>query len=94
MRQLRENMPAQTLRRIPQGTDGHEKDWIRACKEGGEAPSSNFDYAGPLTEMVVMGNLAIRTGRPLEWDGENMKVTNFEEANKYVHYEYRQGWTL
>ncbi len=94
MSELRNNMPEKTLRRIPLGMDGHEKDWIRACKEGGEAPSSNFDYAGPLTEMVVMGNLAIRSGRPLEWDGENMKVINFEDANQYVHYDYRQGWTL
>ncbi|GAG03763.1 unnamed protein product, partial [marine sediment metagenome] len=71
----------------------HHKDWVEACK--GAAPaSSNFDYAGPLTETVLLGNLAVRTGRKLLWDGPNMKVTNYPEANQYVHRQYRQGWTL
>jgi predicted dehydrogenase len=72
---------------------GHHKDWIEACKGAGPA-SSNFDHAGPLTETVLLGNLAIRTGRKLLWDGPNMKVTNYPEANQYVRREYRQGWTL
>jgi predicted dehydrogenase len=86
--------PEKSIKRIPGGEGGHEMDWVRACKEGGDAPSSNFDYAGPLTETVVMGNLAIRAQKRLTWDGENMKVLNIPEANQYVHYEYRQGWTL
>ena len=82
--------PKKTIARI----DGnHEQDWARACK-GGKPACSNFDYSGPLTETVVMGNLAIRSGQKLDWDGVNMKVTNAPEANKFVHYEYRQGWTL
>jgi len=86
--------PEKTLPRIPMGSDGHEKDWARACK-GGEPACSNFDYSGPLTEMVVMGNLAIRfPSQKLEWDGKNMKVTNLPEANEYVHRQYRYGWTL
>ena len=85
--------PPKTIARIPEGTSGHEKDWIQACK-GGEPASSNFDYAGPLTETVLLGNLAIRTGGKLNWDGLNMKVTNVPEANEYVHRHYRQGWTL
>jgi len=86
--------PEKTLPRIDGGVEGHEKDWARACK-GGKPASSNFDYSGPLTETVVMGNLAIHyPGRKLEWDGQNMKVTNFPEANEYVRRRYRDGWTL
>jgi predicted dehydrogenase len=88
--------PAQTLPRIPKGDQGHEQDWVRACKDGKPA-CSNFDYAGPLTEMVVMGNLAIRpenVGKKLLWDGEKMRVTNDEKANDYVQTHYREGWTL
>ena len=85
--------PPKTLKRI---TTGHEGNWIEACKTGGQA-TSNFDYAGPFTEMVVMGNLAIRpenVGKKLEWDGENMRVTNDEKANDYVQMHYRKGWSL
>jgi len=86
--------PAPSIERIPEGISGHEQDWVRACK-GGEPASSNFDYSGPLTEMVVMGNLAVRfPGRRLLWDGPNMKVTNDEEANAYVNPPYREGWSL
>ena len=68
--------PAKTLdARFPSGEDGHEQDWIRACK-GGKPASSNFDYSGPLSEMVLMGNLAVRfPNRKLLWDGAAMKVT-------------------
>jgi len=85
--------PAQTLKRV---TTGHEGNWIEACKTGGQA-TSNFDYAGPLTEMVTMGNLAIRrenVGKKLEWDGANMRVTNDDKANDYVQMHYREGWSL
>lgn len=84
----------QTLARVPGGMDGHEKDWIRACKDGKPA-STGFDYAGPLTEMVVMGNLAVRCpNRLLLWDGEQMKVTNDPTADGYLRRQYRAGWTL
>jgi len=83
--------PPKTLPRIE---GSHEQDWARACK-GGEPACSNFEYSGPLTESVVMGNLAIRyPQRKLEWDGANMRVTNFPEANDYVHTHYRAGWSL
>jgi len=86
--------PAQTIDRIPDGMEGHEKDWVRACK-GGKPASSNFDYSGPLSEMVLMGNLAVRfPNRRLLWDGPNMQVTNDAGANGYVRRQYRQGWTL
>jgi hypothetical protein len=83
--------PAKTLARVA-GT--HEQNWIDACK-GGAAAVSNFDYSGPLTEMVVMGNLAILfPGQKLEWDGEKMMVTNYPPANDHVMARYREGWSL
>jgi len=72
---------------------GHYEEWIEACK-GGKPAGCNFDIGGPLTEMTLLGNIAIRTGKKLNWDGENMKITNVPEANDYLHYEYRRGWTL
>ncbi len=75
--------PEATLRRIENAfKGGHEMDWIRACKENPEnreQTSSNFIYSGPFNEVVVMGNLAVRLQdlkRKLQWDGENMKITN------------------
>jgi len=81
--------PAETIPR----SIGHYKEWIEACK-GGKAACSNFDYAGPLTETVLLGNLAIRAGKKLYWDRLNMKVTNMPEANEYISRQYRQGWSL
>jgi predicted dehydrogenase len=73
---------------------GHHKEWLDACK-GGPAPRSNFDFAGPLTEAVLLGSVCIRHGgAKLLWDPEQFKFTNDPEANKLLHYEYRQGWTL
>ena len=86
--------PPKTLARVPGGLQGHEKDWLRACKDGQPA-SSSFDYSGPLSEMVLMGNLAVRfPDRKLDWDGIKMAVTNDAEANAYVQRQYREGWTL
>ena len=86
--------PEKTIPRIPEGRDGHEQDWVKACK-GGTPASSNFDYSGPLSEMVLMGNLAVRFPyQRLLWDGENMQVTNNVAANDYVKRVYREGWTL
>lgn len=86
--------PDKTLARVPGGEQGHEKDWIRSCKDGKPA-SSNFDHSGPLSEMVLMGNLAVRfPNRRILWDGEKMAVTNDADANAYVRRNYRQGWTL
>jgi predicted dehydrogenase len=86
--------------KLPPGVDGRQVDqqmkaeWIEAIK-GGPPAYSNFDYAGLLTETVLLGNLAIRlTGEKLEWDGPGLKFTNSARANQYLHYEYRKGWTL
>ena len=91
--------PEPSLPRIkPQGKSRlslsyHHREWIDACK-GGPVPLSNFDYAGPLTETVLLGVIAIRTGIKLHWDGQNMKVTNLPAANAYIQTPYRQGWSL
>jgi predicted dehydrogenase len=79
---------------------GHYVEWITACK-GGKPAGSNFDYAGPLTESVLLGNVALRvqlrddlTLAKLMWDSGQLKFTNLEEANKYVRRDYRPGWVL
>ena len=83
-----------TIERIPDGQNGHEKDWVRACK-GGKPACSNFEYSGPLSEMVLLGNLAVRfPDQRLLWDGPNMKVTNDDDADAYIRRKYRAGWTL
>ncbi len=74
-------------------SEGHHAEWIAACKGGAPAVSS-FDYAGPLTEMILLGCVALKMDRKLEWDGENMVVTNEPEANQYITREYREGWDL
>lgn len=85
------NKPEPTLERVKVS---HEMDWVNAIKEGRQ-PSSNFDNAGPFSEMVLMGNLALSApGKKLLWDGDNMKVTNFPELNKYVNPPAREGWEL
>jgi len=79
-----------TMKRSP----GHYEEWLLACK-GGPKPVSSFDYAGPLTEILLLGVLALRApGRRLEWDSANMKVTNAPELNPFVHIAYRKGWSL
>jgi predicted dehydrogenase len=81
--------PEHTIPKSP----GHYAEWIEACK-GGKPAGSNFDYAGPFTEIVLLGNLALRVGKPLEWDPVKMKVTNIPEANEFVTKKYRAGWSV
>ena len=94
---------------------GHQRKWIDACKAGfgseeHMALTSSFDYAGPMTETVLMGNLAIRSymlrreneqgkmeffaRKKLLWDGENTRITSLEEANQFVGRTYREGWKV
>ncbi|MHC4502449.1 MAG: Gfo/Idh/MocA family oxidoreductase [Planctomycetota bacterium] len=68
---------------------GHYQEWIRACKGGKPAGSNFVDHSGPLTEMVVLGNLAVRSAKRVEWDAKKMVSTNVPEANKYVRHPYR-----
>jgi predicted dehydrogenase len=78
---------------LPRST-GHHKEWLAACR-GGPAPRSNFSFAGPLTEAVLLGSVCVRNGGDqLDWDSENLKITNDPDANQFLHYEYRKGWTL
>jgi len=72
---------------------GHHREWIAACKTGSPT-TCNFDYSGAVTETVLLGNVAYRVGRTLEWDADNMKFPNCPEADKYLQREYRTGWTL
>ncbi|MEI6782120.1 MAG: Gfo/Idh/MocA family oxidoreductase [Verrucomicrobiota bacterium] len=82
--------PPQTLPR----SIGHYTEWVQACKTGSPT-RSNFGFSGPLTEAVLLGSVCIRNGgEKLVWDAENLKITNDPDANKYLHYEYRKGWSL
>ena len=83
------------LPRNGKGDQGMKDEWVRAIKEGKpEIAMSNFDYAGMLTEAILLGNVAMRSGKKLEWDGPSMRFTNQPEANQFLHKEYRKGWTL
>ncbi|HZL35145.1 MAG TPA: Gfo/Idh/MocA family oxidoreductase [Tepidisphaeraceae bacterium] len=74
---------------------GHHKEWVMAClKNDPSATTCRFDYSGPLTEAVLLGNVAFRTGKTLAWDARNLKIPNAPEAEQYLHYEYRKGWEL
>jgi predicted dehydrogenase len=86
-------------RTIPRVAD-HHQEWIAACK-GGKPSGSDFAFAGPLAEAVLLGNVALRvqlrtllTRYKLLWDPQNLRLTNLEEANKFIRREYRQGWSL
>ncbi len=79
---------------------GHRQEWIMACK-GGEPAGSNFDWAGPLTETVLLGNIALRpelreklSYQALVFDFDKLSFSGMPEADQYVHYQYRQGWRL
>jgi predicted dehydrogenase len=81
--------PAET---IPNSI-GHHKEFFEACKTGGPT-TCNFDYSGALTEAVLLGTVAYRVGKKLEWDAASLKATNCPEADKYLRPRYREGWTL
>ncbi len=76
---------------IPRVKD-HKIEWLESIRTGKPASSSFTDYSGHLAEVVLLGNLAVRTGRKIEWDGENLKARNCPEADRYIRREYRKGW--
>jgi predicted dehydrogenase len=82
---------------LPRVGGHHHQEWLRACK-GGPAAMSNFpDYASLLTEIALLGNVAIRAGEHggrIVWDSERLRVTNNEAANRFIRREYRRGWTI
>jgi predicted dehydrogenase len=86
--------PADSLPRLADGGDhGHMQEFIAACK-GGPPAMSNFDYAANMTEAILLGNVATRVGKKLEWDAEKLEATNAPEAAQYVRRQYRSGWEL
>lgn len=73
---------------------GHHQEWLQAIRTGGPT-TCNFDYSGALSEAVLLGTVAYRSGEAIEWDAENLKVTNNNSlAQNLIHKEYRKGWTL
>ncbi len=81
--------PPQT---IPKSV-GQHIEWLQAIKTGGTT-TCNFDYAGALTEAVLLGTVAYKSGERLEWDADNLKVKNSEQAQQLIHKEYRKDWVL
>lgn len=82
-----------TKQMIPR-SPGHYVEWIDEIKGSKQRAMANFDYAGPLNEAVLLGNVAIRAGQKLEWDPKNMKVTNVPSANQFLRAKYRSGWEI
>lgn len=84
---------AKTPQEIPR-SPGHHEEWIKACKTGGQC-GSNFNYGGPLTEIALLGDIAIRfAGQKLQWNSAAMRFTNVAEANAFVKPPNRKGWKL
>ncbi|MBI4622180.1 MAG: gfo/Idh/MocA family oxidoreductase, partial [Verrucomicrobia bacterium] len=81
--------PAPTLKR----SNGHHRDWLDACK-GGEPASSNFAYGARLTEITLLGVLALRMRRRIEWDADNMRAEGLPEADAIIRGSYRAGWEI
>jgi len=89
-RQKAYGRPPKTLPRSP----GHYKEWVNACLGGPAAGADFVAHAGLLSEVCLLGNVAVRAQKKLLWDGANLKITNDEAANRLLQREYRQGWAL
>ena len=88
---LKEKRPQQT---IPRPRGGIYQDWAQSAKAGKKS-CADFSFSGHLTEICLLGNVAKwHDGKELQWDGENMKFTNFPEADKMVKRQYRKGWEM
>jgi len=72
---------------------GHHKEWIRACKTGGKT-TCNFDYSGPLSEPALLGNVAYRLGKRLEWNAKELRAVNAPDAEPLIQHHYRPGWAI
>jgi len=87
--------PEPTLPRNGKGDNGQKEEWVAAIKANKPSMAlSNFDYSGMLTETILLGNVAIKAGKKLEFDGEKLVFTNAPECNKLLRREYRKGWGL
>jgi predicted dehydrogenase len=90
-----EKVKVKVKRERPNHDQMHKTEWVRAIREGDPSIAwSNFDYASRLTETMLLGNVAVRVGKPIEYDGATGRVTNCPEAAKYLQPEYRKGWEL
>jgi predicted dehydrogenase len=72
---------------------GHHKEWIEACKTGGPT-TCNFDYSGALTEAALLGNVAYRAGKKIEWDPVKLRAINCPAADEFLQHRYRRGWSI
>ena len=88
-RHLAYRAPAATIPR----SKGHHRDWIDACK-GGPAASSHFEYGARLTELLLLGVLSLRVGKPIHWDAANLKAKNAAEADAIIKEPCRPGWEV
>jgi predicted dehydrogenase len=91
MEELKQNRPAPT---IPRVVGGPMKEWLDAIAKTGPMPGSNFEYSVPLSEMVLLGVLAMRTGKRLEWDGRSGRIVNDAALNRLVDITARKGWKV
>ena len=82
--------PPETIKRSP----GHHKDFIEAVKDPSRPACSDFSYSGPLTEMILLGVVAFRANKKIEWDGPNMRATNGSDAEPFIRPTFRPGWAL
>jgi hypothetical protein len=74
---------------------GHYKEWVEASKGAANVPGSHFGYSGPMTEAILLGNIALwYPGEELRWDAAKMQFPNKPEANRLLHYEPRKGWEM
>ncbi len=81
--------PPKTLPRSP----GHNREWLNAIK-GGPAPGANFEFESLVTESLLVGNVAVRANAKVKWDGANLRATDPPDAQKFVPFDYRSGWSL
>ena len=70
------------------------REWLNAIEKTGPMPGSNFEYSVPLSEMVLLGVVAVRTGKKLEWDAKSGTITNDPALNKYIKIAARDGWKV
>jgi len=91
MDEFRKNRPAAS---IPRVVGGPMKEWLDAIAGSGPKPGSNFEYSVPLSEMVLLGVLAMRTGKRIDWDGRTGRVTNDASLNRLVEVSARSGWKV
>jgi len=87
--------PTPTLPRLGGGhaDSSQKREWVEAIR-GGPKPRSNFDYSSVLTEAMLLGNVAVRFGKPIEYDAAQGRVTNLREADEFIHKKYRDTWNI